>query len=383
MELLGRESADVVSVSCSPASSTTFATLSGKGSLTMWDTRLKRRNYLSIANPNTATGAEATELRYYQDRHVAVALCGNTVQLYDTRKTLSVVAEYAHPTECVGFLKTALPSEAETLLLIDEDGGMFPLSLMDGTRRDVLEAYVLGRPYSLPGLEEGGWGELDNYCSGLHCVDITEREERDTTTSHSSRVLFAVGMDGNGALYGGAEEEGKSDDATITSSSNSCGAAIRRTPFCIMEAPQERQTAQMVNPPLVNCTAVCGSLVAAGRADGTYSIYSVSSDGPEALLEAPGHAVNGLCLVDWLTSNVLLTTSLCGEVTGWNVGALLAAEVDEEEEEGELPDVVTAFAHREVAGCQLATVNCGDRLGDSSYVFGDTMGGVTLARVEL
>lgn len=372
MELVGREAADVVSVSCSPSSRTSFATLSGRGTLTLWDVRLKRKNYLSFRNPNTSAGAEASELRYFPDRHAAVALCGNTVQLFDTRKSLSLVSDYVHTKECVAFLKTPPqpPSGAETTLLVDEDGGIFPYRLADGVRRAVVEAYVLGQPRTLPA-GQSTFGYLDNYCSGLHCVDVSSG----AADAQTSSVLFAVGMDGNGALYHSA-------DATSTGDNS---WDVQRTPFCIMEAPQwqRRQKAQMVNPPLVNCTAVCGTRLAVGRADGTYIIYSVEREGPEKLLEAPGHAVNGLCYVDWFSSHVLITTSLCGEVTGWNVGAFLATEAEEEEEEGDLPEVVTAFAHREVAGNRPAMVNCGDRLGEDGYVFGDHMGGVTLARIEL
>ncbi|KPI84585.1 hypothetical protein ABL78_6346 [Leptomonas seymouri] len=363
MEFLGREAADVVSVACSSSSRTSFATLTGLGALTLWDVRLKRRNYISIDNPNAAAKAEASELRYFQDRHAAVVLCGNAVQLYDTRKSISTLAEYVHSKECVAFLKTAPPLDAAATLLVDEDGGMFPFSLVDGTKGDVIEAYVLGERWALPAGQDV-FGHLDNYCSGLHCIDVSSDSGDSTAYSH---VLFAVGMDGNGALY----THGEDGDA-----------AVKRSPFCIMEAPQMQQKVQMVNPPLVNCTAVCRSVLAVGRADSTYTVYNVERDGPEALFEAPGHAVNGLCYVDWLSPDVLITTSLCGEVTGWNVGGFLHAADECEEEEGDLPDVVAALAHREVPGCQLATVNCGDRLGDSSYVFGDHMGGVTLARVE-
>ncbi|KPA85039.1 hypothetical protein ABB37_01460 [Leptomonas pyrrhocoris] len=371
MEFVGREAAGVVSVACSSSSHTSFATLSAHGTLTLWDLRLRRRNYLSVDNPNAAARTEASELCYFQDRHAAVALCGNAVQLFDTRKSVSVVAEYVHPKECVAFLKTPPPSDAATTLLVDEDGGMFPFNLADGTRTDVMEAYVLGRPCALP-TGEDVLGHLSNYCSGLHCIDVSSGGGGSTEVS--SRVLLAVGMDGSGALYAGTEDKDHIPNNTTRT--------IERVPFSVMEAPQKHQTAQVVNPPLVNCTAVCRSALAVGRADSTYTVYHVRRDGPEALFEAPGHAVNGLCYVDWLSPDVLITTSLCGEVTGWNVGGFLAAE-DEEEEEGDLPEVVTAFSHREVPGCQLATVNCGDRLGEHSYVFGDHMGGVTLARVEL
>jgi hypothetical protein len=372
MELLGREMADVVSVACSSSSPTAFATLSGQGTLTLWDLRLKRKNYLSLPNPNHVAKTEATELRFYHDRHAAIALCGNTVQLYDTRKSLSVLAEYVHPKECVAFLKTPPPATAETTLIVDEDGGMFPFCIRDGTRQRTLEAYILGKPCTLPPGQDV-LGDLNNYCSGLHCVDVSSSGN---DGAEAARVLFAVGMDGHGALHRCADLR----------SSTSDGGAVQRIPFNIMEAPQERQKEQLVNPPLVNYTTLCHAMLAVGRADGTYTVYNVERDGLEALLEAPGHAVNGLCYVDWLSPEVLITTSICGEVTGWNVGSFLAAADDDgaEDEEGDLPEVVAAFTHREVPGCQLATLNCGDRLsGGSSYVFGDHLGGVTLARVEL
>ncbi|KAK7196117.1 hypothetical protein NESM_000546600 [Novymonas esmeraldas] len=356
MELLGREAAGVVSTACSAASATSFATLSSQGSLTLWDVRLpRRRNYMTLHNPNRAAAADASELLYLHDRHTAVALCGNTVQLFDTRKCISCVSELTHDAECVAQLRGAPPAGCTTTLIADEEGAMFAYDVGRGTRVNHVEPYVFGTASAtLPAT--GRFGSLSNYCSGLHCVDVG-----------AARLLLAVGMDGAGALYSAAD-----------------GAHSTRTSFSVACEPPRRGDAQMVNPPLVNCTAVCGARVAVGRADGMYSVYDAASTGLEEAMASPGHAVNGLCYVDWVTPEVLLTVSLCGDVSGWAVGAFMAGGSDGEEEEEEVgPAAVAALAHRDVDGCRLATVNCADRLESNRYVIGDHLGGVVLAALDL
>ncbi|KAG5470796.1 hypothetical protein LSCM1_02046 [Leishmania martiniquensis] len=360
MEFLGRESAGVISVACSSASTTSFATLSSQGALTLWDVRIPRRSYMTFRNPNSAAALEATELRYLHDRRVAVALCGNTVQLFDTRKCVSCLSEFTSDNECVAFLKDEPPAGSAMTLIVGEDGGIFPYSIVDGSRPPYVEGYIFGRQQPSPLPEGGRFGSLSNYCCGLHCVDLTLGEDGAAT-----RLLFAVGMDGGGALYSGADN------------SDSVRAA-----FSIADDSLMCDNAQIVNPPLVNCTAICGVQVAAGRADGMYSVYDIECSGLDEAMASPGHATNGLCYVDWVSPYVLLTTSLCGDVTGWAIGAFMAGGNGEEEEEAEGPDVVAALAHREVPGCQRATVNCADRLADMRYIFGDHQGGVTLAQLD-
>ncbi|CAJ1991946.1 hypothetical protein conserved [Leishmania donovani] len=361
MEFLGREAAGVVSIACSSASTTSFATLSSHGTLSLWDVRIPRRNYMKFRNPNSAATAAASELRYLHDRHAAVALCGKTVQLFDTRKCISCVSEFTSDKECVAFLRDEPPPDSTTTLIVDEDGGMFAYDIADGTRPPYIEAYVFGQQERCPLPKGSRFGCLTNYCSGLHCVDLAPGEDGTAT-----RLLFAVGMDGEGALYSGADDTGSVRVAfSIAHESSSCG------------------NAPMVNPPLVNCTAICGAQVAVGRADGMYSVYEIERSGLDEAMVSPGHAVNGLCYVDWVSPELLLTVSLCGEVTGWAVGAFMAGSSAEAEEEAEGPEVVAALAHREVPGCQLATVNCADRLAGTRYIFGDHLGGVTLAQLDL
>ncbi|KAG5496449.1 hypothetical protein JKF63_02751 [Porcisia hertigi] len=361
MEFLGRESSGVVSIACSLGSSTSFATLSRLGTLTLWDLRLPRKNYLSFQNPNRVAAREASELRYLHHRHAAVALCGNTVQLFDTRKCMSCVAEFTHDKECVAFLRDEPPTDSITTLIVDEDGGIFSYDIMNGSRPSYMEAYVFGRSERSPLPEGGRFGHLSNYCSGLHCIDLAPDE-----ASAAMRLLFAVGMDGEGALYNRSDDTDSARLAfSISQESPSCGGT------------------QMVNPPLVNCTTVCGAQVAVGRANGMYSVYDVERCGLNEAMASPGHAMNGLCYVDWVTPRVLLTTSLCGDVTGWAVGAFLEASAGEDEEDVEGPEVVAALAHREVPECRLATVNCADCLGGMRYIFGDHIGGVTLAQIDI
>ncbi|CAJ1034618.1 hypothetical protein Q4I30_006877 [Leishmania utingensis] len=361
MEFLGRESAGVVSVACSSASTTSFATLSSHGALTLWDVRIPRKNYMTLHNPNKAAAKEASELRYLHDRHAAVALCGNTVQLFDTRKCVSCVSEFTSGKECVAFLKDEPPANSTTTLIADEDGGMFVYDITDGTRPPYVEAYIFGEEHRSPLPQGHRFGRLTNYCSGLHCVDLAIGEG-----STATRLLFAVGMDGEGALYSGADDTGSA-----------------RVAFSISQESPRSGSGQMVNPPLVNCTAICGAQVAVGRADGMYSVFEVERSGLSEAMASPGHAINGLCYVNWVSPAVLLTTSLCGEITGWAIGEYMAGNSGEEEEEAEGPEVVAALAHREVPGCQLATVNCADRLAAMRYIFGDTLGGVTLAQLDL
>ncbi|KAG5495705.1 hypothetical protein GH5_03370 [Leishmania sp. Ghana 2012 LV757] len=361
MEFLGRESEGVVSVACSSASTTSFATLSSRGDLTLWDVRIPRRKYMTFCNPNSAAAVEASELRFLHDRHAAVALCGNTVQLFDTRKCMSCLSEFTSNRECVAFLKDEPPMGSSTTLIADEDGSMFSYSIVDGSRPPYVEAYIFGRQHHSPLPQGSGFGSLASYCSGLHCIDLAIGEGDAAT-----RLLFAVGMDGEGALYSGADN---------TESACVAFSIAHESPMC--------GHTQIVNPPLVNCTAVCGAQVAVGRANGMYSIYDIERRGLDEAMASPGHASNGLCYVDWVSPDVLLTTSLCGDITGWDIGAFMAGSGGEEEEEGEGPEVVAALAHREVPGCQQATVNCADRLADMHYIFGDHRGGVTLARLDL
>ncbi|GET91726.1 hypothetical protein, conserved [Leishmania tarentolae] len=360
MEFLGRESAGVVSIACSSASTTSFATLSSHGALTLWDVRIPRRNYMTLRNPNKVAAPEASELRYLHDRHTAIALCGKTVQLFDTRRCISCVSELTNDKECVAFLRDEPPAGCATTLIVDDDGGIFAYNTADGSRPAYMETYIFGQPERSAVPTGSRFGRLTNYCSGLHCVDLPP-DEGDIAT----RLLFVVGMDGEGALYSGPDDT----DAT-------------RVAFSITHESPTRSNAQMINPPLVNCTAVCGAQVAVGRADGMYSVYEVQRTGLDEAMSSPGHAINGLCYVDWVSPEVLLTASLCGEVTGWAVGAFMADSGGEAEEEAEGPEVVEALAYREVPGCELATVNCADRLSGMQYIFGDYLGGLALAQLS-
>lgn len=364
MELLGRESAGVVSVSCSATSDTAFATLTNQGALTLWDVRLPRRSYMTLRNPNPATGAEAAELRFLPERHAAIALCGDTVQLFDTRRGVSVAATYRHDKECVAFLRNAPPTGATTTLIIDDDGGIFAYNFTDGSRPPLVEGYVFGQR-STPLPRGSTFGHLSNYCSGLHAIEVAG--DGGDEEAAAARVLLAVGMDGEGALYSRADD----------------GDRLSRLPFSVAQAPQGRGTAQMVNPPLVNCTAVCQTQMAVGRADGMYAVYDVERAGLDEAMSSPGHAVNGLCYVDWVSPGVLLTASLCGDITGWAVGAFMCPDDEEDDAGADGPAAVAALAHREVPGCEAGTVNCADLLAAQRYVFGDHLGAITLAPLEL
>lgn len=373
MDILGKTPEDIVSL-CSgdhgaSSSTTTFASLGGGGTIKLWDTRLQRRDYATIPNPNKNAAVEASELKYIPDRRCAIALCGSTIQVYDLRRTFTLVAEYQHDTEWAALLKAPLPQSASTTLVIDEEGVIVSFDFNCGTIAHFVDPFVFGEKKKLEGKQ--GFGSLSNYCCGLQLIETAGSAMNGVgggaaEADSSPHLLLALGMDGEGVLYSGVGEEKNTHRFSIP---------------CI--SPGNETAPQLINPPLLNCVAVLHQKVAVGRADGMYSIFSVEEN--HTLVEemgAPGHAHNGLCYVDWMTRDSLLTISLCGEVTGWNVGDFMAAEVTSEEEEPDLPEVLLAWAHREATHLPSSIVNCAERLTNDTYLIGDTSGYVTTCRLS-
>lgn len=48
-------------------------------------------------------------------------------------------------------------------------------------------------------------------------------------------------------------------------------------------------------------------------------------------MSAPGHACNGLVYTSWVRSGVLLTTSICGDISVWDVKHFLEDEQDDDD----------------------------------------------------
>ncbi|KEG15575.1 putative ubiquitin-conjugating enzyme [Trypanosoma grayi] len=343
MEVLGRTGCGVMSLAASATAPTAFATVDSTGTVTLWDTRLRRKDYATVAVTAQGDGAEATELLLASDLHLAAVLSDKVVTTYDLRQ-LAKVQCYEHPCEAVTFLSGAHPSGTTSTLFADEDGAVVPFDLKLCAPTNHLSQRYFAVEAELP---VPSFGSLPNYCCGLGLLQDGD----------DGRRLCAVGMDGHGALY----------------------ADPLRPPerFCVMD-DLVSTGGQVVNPPLPTACGFFENLVAIGRANGMYSIAAVDdADGVFEVLAAPGHASNGLCVVTWTDDHRLVTCSVCGEVSVWDVLPLLQQQPPEEgAEDGDVPPLDVACSVREATGHQ-SVVNCGSVLGCGVCVVGDTLGFVT------
>lgn len=374
MELLGKRTGggDVAALSPSGASDTAFASLSSDGTVSVWDTRLSKRNYLNIPTARSrGDTCEGTEVLFAADRNLVVALCDRHVRFVDVRSSLAVLGEYTHTSEVVRFVAGAHPHGRCTTLMIDENGTVVPLDLQTMQPTAVVEEWVFGGQAEAPpadhalGRSTPGFGQLSNYCCGLGLVDTAARAAADEEADGSagpSRALVAVGMDGNSEFH------------------PSPAVAL---PFTVAFDSLAAGTApQMVNPPLPVCAAFHKDRVAVGKADGTYEVLAVADGamGLEELMAAPGHASNGLCYLQWAAQGrQLLTASLCGQVTVWAVAAFMEADEDCYDD---LPAIVAALDHRECVGSRTAVLNGGSQLARDKYLLCDSEGNVTLTVLD-
>ncbi|CCW60275.1 unnamed protein product [Phytomonas sp. EM1] len=353
MVLLGQQQGSVMSLTSSFADDMNFASLGSDGSVTLWDTRLKKAMHMCIPNP--VGDVDAGEVLLVPDRHLAITLCGNLIQFFDIRTEIGVVASDSHSCEVVRFLGGAHPPGRSSTLIVDEEGFIMPLDLIAMRKSHLLGEFVFGRPIELI---DGGFGSLSNYSSGLGLVmEGTEGK------GLARRALFSLGMDGRGCLLSGPAPTERRDFTL-----GYLGIAEVSTLF---------------NPPLANCCGFGGDgRVAIGRADGTYIVCEVTEgEGVEELMTAPGHAVNGLCHVDFLSNGSLLTVSLCGQITVWDVPSFLLGD-DNAETDGELPKVQCALDHRECAESPTSVINCASALGSVTLLTGDADGRVVSSNLE-
>ncbi|EPY29233.1 hypothetical protein STCU_04658 [Strigomonas culicis] len=343
-----------MSVSGTATSNVAFAALSEKGFISLWDTRLKNKCYTTISSQRlTERRAEedSSELLYLPEQHRAVRLWGSALHVVDTRKTMDVLSTYHHTAELTSFMANFPCSAATTALpVIDESGAVLSIGLSDGAPCAAMPTELFGVPMAVADARRG-FGALSNLCCGFGAVGGPQR------------TVFTLAMDAQGALYGPD------------------GAA---RPFTL-EEEMSATNGMVVNPALPTCCAfqrAPSSRVAVGRANGVYDVVDVEADGAVVTqLSAPGHAVNGLCHLSWSPAG-LLTVSLCGELTAWDVEGFLAEDEDEQEA-GALPAVKAALSHRGVTGSAHAVMNCGTQLGDTSrYILGDSNGVVALCTVD-
>ncbi|KAH9578775.1 hypothetical protein LSM04_004399 [Trypanosoma melophagium] len=351
MEILGRGGHSIMSIAASATTPSGFASLDSAGSVLLWDTRLKRKDYVRMTNNNNNCTdgcnslkeniGEATELMLASDLHIAAVLADDTVTMYDLRQQ-SVLQFYKHSSETVVFLNGTHPVEATSTLIIDENGAIIPFDLKNGVPTKYLSQRYFGVEKNL---SKPSFGSLSNYCCAFGFIQQS-----------GNPFLSVIGMDGNGALY--------------------TDPLLPPVNFSIMDDLVSAD-GQLVNPPLPTTCSFFEDYVAIGRANGMYSIATMDDSGSlTEIFAAPGHASNGLCFVSWTPSGHLITCSLCGEVSAWDVLSLLQDESSEEVEEGDLPPLILAYGVRESTGKQ-SVVNCGATLGSGVFVAGDTMGFVT------
>lgn len=373
MELLGSLKGCVTALSASSVNDTSFASLRSDATVSLWDTRLKKRNYMSV--PTARGGGRggtalednyATEVLYAADRDLVVALCNNEIRFVDVRRQMDVLAVYSHTSEVIGFVAGKHPCGRRTTLVVDEEGYVMALDLQTMRPTTAVEEWVFGcnAPLTVGGGrgDDGpGFGQLSNLCCGLGLVDVEDGGEREEE-GLGCRAVLAVGMDGKGQLY-----------------RNPSSAFPIEVSF---DALAMDGTLQVVNPPFPACCCFHGNRVVVGKADGSYEMLEVSAGGAglESVMAAPGHATNGLSCVLWadVGRGELLTASLCGQLTAWGVGAFL----DEGEDGSDMPAVTAALDHRECVGSGTAVVNAGTELCAHRFLFCDNEGNVTLSRLE-
>lgn len=357
MELLGLagpSGVGVVSISPSAVCPTAFASLDTSHSVSLWDLRLPKKNYVRIALSTHFTYAnteEPSEVLFAADHSKVLTIAGSTVQLFDTRQLSCSVECYTHDVELVQFVSGLHPAGVSSTLVIDEDGQICALDVDQLSLTNQVPAFAFGSPQEIssPSLRFGI--PLSNYCCGFERI----------TQLQGSPCLFTLGMDRMGVVYA-AENAGH--------------------PFELSE-PYSLQEEQIVNPPMPTCCRALESLIGIGKADGTYTVGLLDLDSDEIVseeLSAPGHATSALCGVEWVGAadrGLLLTGALCGELTVWDVkGFLSNPPEDDEEDEGDLPDVLGAYTTREIVGTNASVVNCMAKGSGGVVLVGDTLGHV-------
>ncbi|EAN87802.1 hypothetical protein C3747_120g136 [Trypanosoma cruzi] len=343
MEVLGRRGRGIMSLAASFSAPTAFASLEDTGAVTLWDTRLKRKDYMCVDDGAIKGNGEATELLLASDRHMAVVLAENIVMAYDLRQQ-TLLHSFKHVSEVVAFLSGTHPHGASTTLIADENGAIIPFDLSQFAPTTCVSERYFGVEKTL---SKPSFGSLSNYCCGLGLLQVKQRQG-----------VCALGMDGRGAFY--------------------MDPIDPPVEFCLMD---DLATArgQFVNPPLPTTCHFLGEYIATGRANGIYSIATVDADDNSVVevFAAPGHASNGLSVVLWTHDGHLMTCSICGEVSMWDVMPLLLQDPPvDETEEGELPSLEKACNVRETTS-HHSVVNCGTILGSGVFLAGDTMGFVT------
>ncbi|EPY37967.1 hypothetical protein AGDE_05649 [Angomonas deanei] len=339
MQSIAKLPAQVMSLSGSRVEETLFASLPESGMMSLWDTRTSGAVFTATAQAfSTDCGSEILLVDHHQR---VVTLCGNRAQFIDIRQSNKILSEYIHSSELVCFNSAPVLESDGHILAVDEDGRILSLSLSTGEPTGEVDGSVFGQPVSVG---TTGFGQLDNYCCGLGPV----------SSPQGVRLLLALGMSGTGVVYSSPFE------ATTLQ----------------LEEDNTNSSNMVVNPPLPTCCAFEEGKVAVGKANGMYDILFCEEDGTmETVMSAPGDAANGIVYVDWSPVG-LLTVSLCGEITAWDVEEFL----DEDpltQDEGRLPRVSGALSHRGTTGSGRAVVNCASRLGPSAvYVLADTEGNI-------
>ncbi|ESL06312.1 hypothetical protein TRSC58_06016 [Trypanosoma rangeli SC58] len=343
MEVLGRSGRSIMSLAASSSVPTGFASLEDTGAVTLWDTRLKRKDYACVGRGAIEGSRDATELLLASDRHMAVVLAENLILAYDLRQQ-ALLHVFRHDAETVMFLSGAHPRGAPTTLIADEYGAIIPVDLIQFAPTTCVSERYFGAEKEL---SQPCFGSLSNYCCGLGVLQVDD-----------GKAVCSMGMDGNGELYTDPLEPS--------------------VKFSLMY-DLVPTGGQVVNPPFPTTCHFFREYMVVGRANGMYSIATLDTD-DNAVVEvfaAPAHAFNGLSVVLWTNDGHLVTCSICGEVSMWDVMPLLLQDLPADEaEEGELPPLEKACSVRETTR-QQSVVNCGVILDSGAFLFGDTMGFVT------
>lgn len=433
-------SGEVLSVSCNSDVPTSFVSSGSDGTIVLWDTRPKKKNVLTIRSPFFFAEDSLTEVAYAARGGLVAASCGSSVCFVDLRRTMDLVG---FPLQCGSsdlvqlcvleggdLLNTPAATTADiaptsdssfgpALLAVDEEGLVSVISLQtltfpvnhkveDACRWwDTVEQYGQHRrPRHHNGGEGSGtpsprnfptwspslpsapsthprcfFGEpLDNICCGLAISGCS---------SCSSVPMCVWTASSISDLFGYSMMTNRQSGRRV------CQQVVKFNTGSELSASQPRR--ELVNPPLpMSIAASHDHLLALGRADGTYSLYEVSSSSDhknendpddcrakneltvEEVLSAPAHEGNGLVAVRWTLHNDdahLLTLALSGEVTVWNCRPLIVPveEEDDANQEGELPEVLWAET---VPRRRRAAMNSMDLSRHGRIVIGDTSGDV-------
>lgn len=352
MEILGTLDESIVSISPSSLNSNIFVSLSQSGSLALWDTRQSTKYHLMNSG---GCNNDYSEVLCIYERSEVLSVCEDTIELYDIRKVGGCVKKYTHDVEVVQFLSGIHKKDATTTLFVDENGAVVPFDILSVSPSPIIPAYVFGSDVVIAAGNDR-FGTLPNYCCGFEQFVIDD-----------NHFLLTLGMDGEGKLFSSADD---------------------MMPFLFSQDMEA--TGQIVNPPLPTCSRVFHNLIAVGRADGTYTIATINPNSDTCITEelsAPGHECSGLCAVEWvgaIGNHRLLTVSLSGDITAWNVLELLNVPEEElEENNDDLPPVSSAYTTREITKSKNSIINCVCKQSEELVVLGDTLGNVISCKMEL